>query len=86
MSGFDINDCLTETSLGCKWFGNYNKDRDFFTFTDKYVRDFKNKTTKGGRVADTQFQEELNTFKKTFKKKWWWNFEFVDEYLKYNNI
>ena len=37
MSGFGINDCLTEASLGWKCFGTYNKDREFYNFNDKYV-------------------------------------------------
>ena len=40
MTGFGIKDCLTEASLGWKCFGKYNKDREFYTFNDKYVRDF----------------------------------------------
>ena len=39
-SGFGMKDCLTEASLGWKCFGTYNKDREFYTFNDKYVRDF----------------------------------------------
>ena len=38
MCGFGIKDCLTEASLGWKCFGTYNKDREFYTFNDKYVR------------------------------------------------
>ena len=40
MSGFGFKDCLTEASLGWKRFGTYKKDRHFYTFNDKYVRDF----------------------------------------------
>ena len=40
MTGFGIKDCLTEASLGWKFFGKYNKDREFYTFNDKYVRSF----------------------------------------------
>ena len=40
MSGFGIKDCLTEAILGWKSFGTHNKDREFYTFNDKYVRDF----------------------------------------------
>ena len=40
VSGFGIKDCLTEASLGWKCFGIYNKDREIYTFNDKYVRDF----------------------------------------------
>ena len=35
MSGFGIEDCLTEASLGWKCFGTYNKDREFYIFNDK---------------------------------------------------
>ena len=46
MTGFGIKDCLTEASLGWKCFGKYNKDREFYTFNDKYVRDFIRKSIK----------------------------------------
>ena len=76
MSGFDIRDCLTEASLGWKCFGTYNKNREFYTFNDKYVRNFIRKSNKGGRVAasnryfeSNQCEEILNTIKKTFKNK-----------------
>ena len=48
-SGFGIKNCLTEASLEWKYFGTYNKDREFYTFDKKYVRDFKRKSIKGGR-------------------------------------
>ena len=51
MGGFGNKDCLTEASLGWKGFGTYNNDREFYTFDDKYVRDFIRKSIKGGRVA-----------------------------------
>ena len=38
LSGFGIKDCLTETSLGCKSFGTYNKHRELYTFNVRYVR------------------------------------------------
>ena len=76
MTGFGIKDCLTEASLGWKCFGTYNKDRKFYTFNDKYVRDFIRKSIKGGRVAalnryfeSNQCEEILNTIKKTFKNR-----------------
>ena len=47
LSGFRIKDCLTESSLGCKCFGTNNKHREFYTFKDKYVRDFVRKSIKG---------------------------------------
>ena len=43
MTGFGIKDCLTEASLGWKCFGTYNKDREFYTFNDKYVHSKINK-------------------------------------------
>ena len=51
MSGLGIKDCLTEASLGWKRSGTYNKDREIYTFNEKYVRDFIRKSIKGGRVA-----------------------------------
>ena len=51
LSGFGIKDCLTEANLCWQCFRKYNKDRDFHTFNDKYVRDFISKSTEGGRVA-----------------------------------
>ena len=74
MSAFGIKDCLTEASLGWKCFGTYNKDRDFYTFNDKYVRDFIRKSIKGGRVAalnryfeSNQCEEILHIIKKHLK-------------------
>ena len=43
-SGFGIKDCLTEASLGWKCFGKNIKDREFYRFNDKYVRDFMKST------------------------------------------
>ena len=51
MGGFDINDCLTEASLGRKCFGTYKKDLEFYTFNDKNDRDFIRKSIKGLRMA-----------------------------------
>ena len=74
MTGFGIKDCLTEASLGWKCFGTYNKDREFYTFNDKYVRDFIRKSVKGGRCGafiryfeSNQCEEILNTIKKHLK-------------------
>ena len=47
MSGFGIEDYLTEASLGWKCFGTYNKDREFYTFNDKYEILFKNQSKVG---------------------------------------
>ena len=76
MSGFGIKDCLTEASLGWKCFGTYNKDREFYTFNDKYIRDFIRKSIKGGRVGafvryfeSKQCEQFLNTIKIHLKKK-----------------
>ena len=75
MIGFGINDCLTEASLGWKCFGTYNKDQEFYTFNDKYVRNFIQKSIKGGRVAalnryfeSNQCEEILNIIEKHLKK------------------
>ena len=74
MSGFGIKDCLTEASLGWKCFGTYNKDREFYTFNDKYVRNFIRKYIKGGRCGafnryfeSNQFDEIMSTIKKHLK-------------------
>ena len=92
MSGFGIKDCLTEASLGWKCFGTYNKDREFYTFNDKYVRSFIRKSIKGGRVAalnryfeSNQCEEILNTIKKHLKTKDNEISDIVEEYLKYIN-
>ena len=50
LSGFIIKGCLTEASLGWKCFGNYKKNRENYTFNDKYLRDFLRKSIKGGGV------------------------------------
>ena len=70
MSGFGIKDCLTEANLGWKCFGTNNKDREFYTFNDKYVRNFIRKSIKGGRVGafnryfeSNQCEEIQNTIK-----------------------
>ena len=92
MSGFGIKDCLTEASLGWKCFGTYNEDREFYTFNDKYVRDFIRKSIKGGRIGafnryfeSKQCEEILNIIKKYLKIN---NNEIsiiIDKYLKYIN-
>ena len=71
MSGFGIKDCLTEASLGWKCFGTYNKDREFYTFNNIYVRDFIRISVKGGRCGafiryfeSNQCENILNTIKK----------------------
>ena len=86
MSGFDIKDCLTEASLGWKCFGKYNKDRKFYTFNDKYVRDFVRKSIKGGKVAvlnryfESKLCEEiLNKFRKHLRRNDKENSNIVDE-------
>ena len=90
MSGFGIKDCLTEASLGWKCFGTYNKDREFYTFTNKYVRDFIRKSIKGGRCgafiryfASNQCEKILNTIKKHLKINDNEISNIIDEYLKY---
>ena len=49
--GFGIMDCLTEASPGWKCFGVYNKDREFYTFDDKYFSDYMDESIKEGKVA-----------------------------------
>ena len=93
MSGFGIKDCLTEASLGWKCFGIYNKDREFYTFNDKYVRDFIRNSIKGGRVASlnryfesNQCEEIQNIIKKHLKIDDNEISNIIDEYSKYTNI
>ena len=92
MTGFGIKDCLTEASLGWKCFGTYNKDREFYTFNDKYVRDFIRKSIKGGRVGafnryfeSKQCEEILNTIKTHLKINDNEISNIIDKYLKYIN-
>ena len=92
MSGFGIKDCLTEASLGWKCFGTYNKDREFYTFNDKYVRDFIRKSIKGGRCAafiryfeSNRCEEILNVIKNHLKIEDNEISNIVDVYLKYIN-
>ena len=88
-----IKACLTEASLGWKCFGEFNKDREFYTFNDKYVRDFIRKTIKSGEIAafnryfeSNQCEEILNTIQKHLYKKDNEILKIVDEYLKYFKI
>ena len=92
MSGFGIKGCLTEASLGWKCFGTYNQDREFFTFNEKYVRDFLRKSIKGGRAGafnryfeSSHCEEILNITKKHLKIKDNEVSKIVVEYLKYIN-
>ena len=92
MTGFGIKDCLTEASLGWKCFGTYNKDREFYTFNDKYVRSFIRKSIKGGRCASlirysesNQCENILNIIKKHLKINDNEISNIIDEYLKYIN-
>ena len=93
MSGFGIKDCLTEASLGWKCFGTYNKNKEFYTFYDKYVRDFIRKSIKGGRVGafnryfeSNQCEEILNIIKKHLKINNNEISNIIEEYLKFINI
>ena len=92
MTGFGIKDCLTEASLGWKCFGKYNKNKEFYTFNDKYVRDFIRKSIKGGRCASfiryfesNQCENILNTTKKHLKINDNEISNIIDKYLKYIN-
>ena len=38
MSCFGVKNCFKETSLGWKCFARHNKDRELYTFNDKYFR------------------------------------------------
>ena len=49
MSGFGIEDCLMEATLGWKCFGTYNKDREIYNFNDKSVHDFMRRSIKSVR-------------------------------------
>ena len=90
MGGFGIKDCLTEASLGLKFFRNYNKIREIYTFSDKCVGNFMRKLPKLGRVAalsryfeSNHCEEILNTIRKYLKI---YDNEISiigDEYLKY---
>ena len=86
-SGFGIRDCLTQASLKWKCFGTNNKDREFYTFDDNFVRDFICKSIKEERVAaltryfeSNQCDELLDTIKKHLKINE--KSKRVDEYLK----
>ena len=75
MSGFGIKDCLTEASFFGSVFGQKNKDREFYTFNNKYVRNFLCRSIKWGRVnaligyfESNQSDELLNTIKIHMKK------------------
>ena len=92
MTGFGIKDCLTEASLGWKCFGTYNKNREFYTFNNKYVRDFIRKSIKGGRVGafnryfeSNQFDEIISTIKKHLKINNNEISNIIDKYLKHIN-
>ena len=87
MSGFGIKDSSTEDSLGWKCFGKINKDREFCTFNDKYVRAFIRRNLKGGRCAalsryfeSNQCEKILDTIKELLKSKDNEISNLVDEY------
>ena len=89
MSGFGIKDCLTEASLGSKCFRKHDKDREFYTFNDKYVI---RKSIKGGRVSalnryfeQNQCEKIVNKIKKHFLKNDNEISKKVDEYSKHIN-
>ena len=93
MSGFGIKDCLTEASLRWKCFGTDNKNKEFYTFNDKYVRDFIRKSIKGGRFGafnryfeSKQCEEILNIIKNHLKINNNEISNIVDEFLKFINI
>ena len=92
MSGFGIKDCLTEASLGWKCIGKYNKNKEFYTFNDKYVRSFIRKSIKGGRCGafiryfeSNQFDGIMSTIQKRLRINDNEISNIIDEYLKYIN-
>ena len=92
MTGFGIKGCLTEASLGWKCFGTYNKDREFYTFNDKYVRSFIRNSIKGGRCGafiryfeSNQSDEIMSTIKKHLKIDDNETSNIIDEYSNYFN-
>ena len=92
MSGFGIKDRSTQASLGWKCFRTYNKDREFYTFNKKYVRDFIRKSIKGGRCGafiryfeSSQCENILNIIKKYLKINDNEISNIIDKYLKYIN-
>ena len=93
LSGLGIKDHLTEASLGWGYFGKYQKDRNFYTFNDKFVRDIIRRSKKGGKVSSlnrffesSQCEENLNSIKKHLKINDNETWNLVDEYLKHINI
>ena len=92
LTGFGIKHCLTEASLGWKCFGTYNKDREFYTFNDKYVHSFIRKSIKGGKCGcfiryfeSNQFDEIMSTIKKHLKINDNEISNIIDKYLNYIN-
>ena len=45
-----IKAASTSSSLCWKCFGLYNKDREFYTYKNKYVRDYISRSIRDGRV------------------------------------
>ena len=93
MSAFGNKDCLTEANLGWKCFRTYNKNREVYTFNDKFVRDFIRRSIKGGRGAalnryfeSNRCEKILDTTKKHLKINDNEISKIVDEQLKNINI
>ena len=89
LSCFVIEDCLTEASLCWKHFETYNKDREFFTFNDKYVLDFIHRSIKSARVGalnryfeSNQCDKILNVINKQLKINDNETSNIADKYLK----
>ena len=78
---------LAEASLGWKNFGTYNKDRDFYTFNNKYVRDFirrkiiKLNDNEISYIVD-EYLKYINTSRDELK--WWWIWKWWKNYRKIN--
>ena len=71
MAKVGTKESLTAASLGCKCFAFYNKDREFYTFENKFVRDFSLKSVKGWKACafkryflSIEIDEVLLTIKK----------------------
>ena len=77
LSGFGFKDCLTEPSLGWICFGTHKKDQDFYTFHDKYVRNFITKSNKGRKITG------LKSYSERLQREAILN---IERHLRINNI
>ena len=79
--------------MACKCFRAFNKDREFYTFDGKFVRDFIRRSIKGGKCGSfiryfecTQLDEIMLTIKKLLKVNDNEVSNIVNDYLKYSNF